>query len=253
VAAFASASFGRLLLVQLVFALIGAAVVVWFVHRSWFPVIGRAIAELPAEAHIRGQRLAWDGDEPRPLAANKFLSIAVDLKHEGKARSPAHVQVELGEQDLKVMSLLGFIQTRYPRDYRIDLTPSDAGPWWGAWTPPVLAMTAGAVIVSLMLFWTVLATVYFIPLWLYSFFGNRELSLGGSWRLAGAALMPGGLILCGGIFLYAFGALDLPLLAVVAALHFLGGWVYAWSAVWALPEVKEESAAGANPFSRVQQ
>src|SRR5215472_2590095 len=249
VAAFASASFGRLLLVQLVFAAIGAAIVVWFVHRSWFPMVGRAISELPAEAQIRGQRLTWNADEPRSLAENRFLSIAVDLKHEGKARTPSHVQVELGEADLKVMSLLGYLQTPYPRDYRIDLTPSDAGPWWGAWAPPILAMAAGAVIVALMFCWTALATLYFIPLWLYAFFGNRELSLAGSWRLAGAALMPGAMILCGGIILYALGALDLPLLAVVMALHFLGGWIYAWVAVWELPQAKEAAAVGVNPFS----
>ncbi len=249
VAAFASASFGRLFLVQLVFAVIAAAIMVWFVQRAWFPVINRAIAKLPADAHIRGQRLTWNAEEPRSLAENRFLSLAVDMKHEGKARSPSHFQVELGERDVKVMSLLGYAQTGYPRGYRIDLTPGDAGPWWGAWTPPILAMTAGATIAALMVSWAALATVYFIPLWLYAFFGNRELSLAGSWRLAGAALMPGALILCGGIVLYALGWLDLPLLAVVMALHLLGSWIYAWVAVWELPEAKEAGAvAGMNPF-----
>ena len=164
---------------------------------------------------------------------------------------PSHIQVELGEKDVKVMSLLGYLQTTYSPNYRIDLTAADAGPWWGAWVPPILAMTAGATIAGLMVFWAALATVYFLPLWLYAFFANRQLSLGGTWRLAGAALMPGALILCGAIVLYAFGALDLPLLAVAMALHLLTGWIYAWVAVWELPQVKEDATAPAlNPFAR---
>ena len=63
--------------------------------------------------------------------------------------------------------------------------------------------------------------------------------------------MPGALILCGAIVLYAFGALDLPLLAVTVALHLLGGWIYAWVAVWELPQVKEGAAAPVmNPFAK---
>jgi hypothetical protein len=249
VAAFASASFSRLFLVQLVFAVLSAAVVVWFVHRAWFPVISRAISELPVDAHIRAQRLTWNGDEPRTIAESRFLSIGVDLEHEGKARTPSHIQVELGERDVKLMSLLGYTVATYPANYRIDLTPGDAGPWWGAWTPPIMAMTAGATMAALFVSWSALATIYFLPLWLYAFFANRDLSLAGSWRLGGAALMPGALILCAGIVLYALGALDLPLLAVVMGLHFLGGWIYAWVAVWELPHPKEETASGVNPFA----
>ena len=164
---------------------------------------------------------------------------------------PSHVQVELGEQDVKVMSLLGYLQTSYSPNYRIDLTPADAGPWWGAWAPPILAIAAGATVASLMVCWAALATVYFLPLWLYAFFANRQLSPAGSWRLAGAALMPGALVLCGAILLYALGALDLPLLAVAMALHLLVGWVYSWVAVWELSPVNPEPTAHAiNPFAK---
>ena len=40
VARFAAASLWRLLMVELVFALMVAATVVWFVQQAWVPVIG---------------------------------------------------------------------------------------------------------------------------------------------------------------------------------------------------------------------
>ena len=65
VAAFASATLGRLLLVQFIVALLAAGTVVWFLHRAWFPMIGEAIRQLPPQGEIRSGRLDWPGSFAR--------------------------------------------------------------------------------------------------------------------------------------------------------------------------------------------
>ena len=67
VAAFASATLGRLLLVQFIVALLAAGTVVWFLQRAWFPTIGEAIRQLPPQGEIRSGRLDWPG--PSPVAS----------------------------------------------------------------------------------------------------------------------------------------------------------------------------------------
>src|SRR2546422_10203836 len=81
VAAFARASWPRLLLVQLVFALFAAAATVWFLTENWFPVLARAIDAMPAQGEIRRGALDWREDSPTNLADNVFLALAVDLDH----------------------------------------------------------------------------------------------------------------------------------------------------------------------------
>jgi hypothetical protein len=247
IAAFASATFGRVLVVQFVFALLAASMVVWFLNRDWFPIVTQAIKQMPADGEIRSGRLTWMGDSPVSLADNRFFAIAVDLKHEGQARSPAHVAVELGERDYKIFSLLGYIEGRYPSGWWIGLNRTEATPWWGAWAPPILGVVAILVIISLLLSWSLLATVYAGPAWLGGFFANRDLTLGASWRLAGAALMPGCVFLTGAIFIYGLGLLDLIRLGVAVAVHLVIGWVYVWLSIRKLP-LHPDVATAKNPF-----
>ncbi len=222
--------------------------VVWFLSQHWFPVVTTAIKQLPPEGEIRSGWLVWKGDSPVSLAENRFLALAVDLKHEGQARSPAHLAVEFGERDFKIFSLLGFLEGRYPGNWRIGLNQTEATPWWGAWAPPILGIVALLVILSLLLCWTILATIYAGPAWLIGFFTNRDLSLGGSWRLAGASLMPGCVLMIGAIFVYGLGFLDLIRLGVAVAAHFILGWAYIGLSVRALPLHREATAARENPF-----
>lgn len=233
---------------QLLFAAVAAATVLWFLESAWFPTITEAIRQLPAAGEIRSGKLDWRGESPQRLAEGHFLAFAVDLKHEGHARSPAHLEVEFGENDFKIFSLLGFFQHAYPAGWIIGFNRGDVEPAWGAWRPPILAIAAGLVISGLMLSWAVLGTVYCLAIWLFGFFSNRDLSLAGSWRLAGAALMPGALFLTGAIFLYGLGALDLIRLTVVAGLHLVIGWFYLFAGASCLPRHPEVPAAKANPF-----
>jgi len=249
VAAFAGATLGRLLLVQFFFALLAAASVVWFLHMAWFPIIQQAIRQLPAQGSIHTGKLDWRGNSPLRLAEDRFLAIAVDLKHEGEARSPAHIQIELGESDFQIIYLLGSVSRAYPLKWNIAVNRAELEPWWGAWAPELLALVAGLLLAGLMLSWALLATIYWVPVWLIGFFGNRALSLPGSWRLAGAALMPGALFLIVVILLYGLGILDPVHLLVAVALHLAIGWIYLFISALSLPLHPAAAALKKNPFA----
>jgi hypothetical protein len=248
VAAFADASLRRLVLVQLIVALVAAGSVVWFLHQAWFPTIGEAIRQLPPQGVLRSGRLDWQGPTPSRLAEGRFLALVVDLDHSGEARSPAPVQVEFGRSNCEVFSLFGCMQGAYPPGWAVAFNRTELGPWWGAWAPATLAIVAVLVVGGLMLSWAGLATVYFLPAWLVGFFANRTLSLCGSWRLAGAALMPGALLLSAATVLYGWGALDLVLLATAAAAHLVVGWIYLIVSPLCLPRCRAEEAKE-NPFA----
>ena len=249
VAAFGHASCGRLLAVQMIFALFAAAILVWFLSTAWFPTIAQAITQLPATGEIRGGKLRWDGASPTDLAEGRFLAFTVDLQHEGKARSPAHIQVEFGRSDYQVFSLLGFVQGSYPPDRVMPFNREYLVPWWGAWKPALLGMAALGGVVSLMIIWAVLATAYALPVWIAGFFANRDLSLRGSWCLAGAALMPGALLMSAAVFLYGVGAFGLVELAMLAAVHLAIGWLYLALSVRRLPPVTAAAGVKENPFN----
>jgi hypothetical protein len=253
IAAFAGSTFGRVLVAQFVFALLAASMVIWFLTRDWCPIITESIKQMPEKGEIRFGRLTWNGDSPVSLAENSFLAVVVDLKHEGHARSPAHVALELGERDVRISSLLGYIDKQYPTGWWLGFNRTEATPWWGAWVPPILTIVAVLIIVSLLLCWSILATLYAGPAWLAGFFANRDLSLGGSWRLSGAALMPGCVLLTAAIFVYGLGFLDLVRLGVAVAAHLVVGWLYIWLSIRKLPFHPDAAAAKGNPFTPATQ
>lgn len=250
VATFSRASTAQLLFVQFLFASCVAALVAWFVHSAWFPVVTSGIERLPDAGETRGGRLDWRGTSPQILAENRFLALAVDLTHSGGARSPAHLQIELGQSNVKIYSLLGFTQLGYLHGWRVACNRVELTPWWGAWAPPLLALLSAAVLLGLMLSWGALASVYFLPAWLVGFFVNRDLSLGGSWRLCAAGLMPGALVMSVAILLYRVGMVELIGLGVAAAVHLVIGWCYIVPAVLSLPPHPAAEQTKGNPFQK---
>ena len=251
VAAFASAGWGRLLLVQLVFAMLAAAAVTVFVSRAWCPMISEAICQLPSSGAIRLGSLNWPGPSPQRLAEGHFLALTVDLSHQGEARSPAHLQVEFGQNDCHLLSLFGACPLPYPQGWTMAFNRPEVEPWWGAWQPVLLGLTALGILTGLLLVWQLLATLYLVPVWLLTFFANRDLSLRASWRLAGAALMPGALFMTGSIVAYSLGLLELPRLLLAGALHLLIGWLYLVLSPLSLPLASEMRSGRRNPFLSV--
>jgi hypothetical protein len=247
VGAFAHATFGRVFVVEVVVACVTAGMVAWLLSTAWFPVIASAIEHLPAEAQISSGQLLWPDGSPGLLAENRFLALAVDLRHTAQARSLAHVQVELGSTDIRFYSLLGCLPVPYPQGYFVALNYPEVKPWWGARAPAFLALAALGTAATLMLIWGVLACVYTLPAWLVGLYANRQLTLCGSWRVAAAAQLPGALVMSAALVWYGLGHLDVVRLLAAFALHFTIGWVYLVLGALAVPKLPTPSLR-TNPF-----
>ncbi|MDB6125370.1 MAG: hypothetical protein JWQ71_4363 [Pedosphaera sp.] len=248
VATFARATLGRLWLVQLLVAILAGASVVWFLHHAWFPVVREAIQQLPAEGEIRNQQLQSPAGLPMQLAENRFLGIAIDLEHGGQISRESQLQVEFGLEDVRIFGLLGYTAIKYKPGWKVAFNRKDLEPWWGAWEPAILVGAGLATIVGLLVSWTLLATLYFVPVRVVGFFQNRDLKLWQSWKLAGAALMPGALFLTFAIVGYSLSWVDLIRLSVLFGIHFLVGLVYLWISPMFLPRIAVVSATRPNPF-----
>ncbi len=245
VARFAGASLGRLFAVQLVFALLAAASVTWCVRATWFPVVQEAVEKLPEQGQVSMRRLHWTGDSPQVLAEGRCLSLGVDLDHSGDARSGADVHVELGSASVQVFSLLGFVDLPYPRGAAFALNRPALVPWWGAWSPVILAGVFAGTLVALLLSWALLAVFYCVPAWAVGWLVNRALNLRGAWRLCGAAQMPAALCLTAAVVCYGLGLFDPVRVLAVFGLHFLVSWIYVVVSPLTLHGV---TTAAANPF-----
>lgn len=248
VAAFARSRLSSLLAVQAVVALAAAFLVVWVLDHGFAPTITQAIEQLPASGRISEGNLTLTDSNPRMLAWGNFLAIDLDLHHSGEVRSPAQFQFEFGGDSLLIISLFGELELDYPPGQSFYFNRVDLEPKWAAWKPDLLGMAGVGVFLALMLTWTLLATLYMWPVWLAGFFANRDLSLIQSWKLAGATLMPGAMIMGLSIWFYGEGVFDLIRLFFGFAMHLLVGWIYVLISPVFLPGAKSELAE--NPFAR---
>ena len=246
VAAVARASFERLFIVQAIFAVMAAAAVVWFLHDGIFPTVDTAINALPATGEIRHGQLDWHGDSPTLLAEGNVLAFMVDLEHGGSIRSPADFQFEFGRDSLRTLTLFGEAEFPYPDGWIFPANLHAARPAWGAWSPEILGLAALGTFFGLLLVWTLLATLYFLPVWLICFFANRDLNFRQSWKLAAAALLPGALLLSLAIVLYDLAAFDLIQLCFAFGMHLIIGWIYLFVSPMFLNRVVP--AEKGNPF-----
>jgi len=248
VATFARASYGRLWVVQFIVALLVAASVVWVLNGGVFPTVREAIRQLPNAGDIRNAKLDWRGTSPVMLAEGSIVAFTVDLDHSGDVRSPAHFQVEFGKEEVTVHSLFGYLERRYPTGWLMAFNRPELEPKWGAWEVPILGIVMLVTLVWLFFAWSVLATLYAVPVWLIAFFANRDLKFAECWRLAGAALMPAALVMVVSISLYGLGALDLVALAFVGGGHVVVGWIYLFVSPAFLPPAGDASGIK-NPFA----
>ena len=248
VAAFAHATTGRLWLVQFIFALLSATAVGWFMENNLFPTISRAITQLPETGEVRTQKLDWRGVSPAMLADSGLLALTVDLEHSGEVRPVADVQVEFGKTDFRVRSLFGVMEGSYPAGWVIAFNSTELKPKWGAWRPAFLAGAVGGTVVWLIMTWSLLALLYAPVIRLAGEFADRDLNLGGSWRLAGAALMPGAVIMVASIFAYGIGLMDLVSLLFAFGVHLAAGWVYVFLSLLFVPGLTGVGKKS-NPFA----
>ena len=248
-AAFSRASLSHLLFVQFLFAALAAAAVIWFLLVAWFPVVRESIRQLPAEGEISRAQFTWRGDTPVRLGGNRLLSFSINLWHKREASREAQLAVEFGRNEIRFHSLLGYTDYPYPDKYLIEVDQSKLEPWWGAWQPWLLVITAVATVAGLFISWAALATGYFIPVWMIAFYSNRNLDMSGAWKLASAALMPGALFLTLTIVAYGFGLFDLVQLGLGFVFHFLIGWIYCAVSPALLPRDPNVPKQKSNPFA----
>ena len=237
VAAFANATFGRLLLVQFIVALLATVSVIWFLEDSCFPTIRAAIRNLPATGEIRSGKLNWKDNRSQSLAEGKFLALDIDLDHGGLIHSTADVQIEFGRETVRVFSFLGYTDFSYLPDRTGPFNRIELEPLWGAWAVEILFLAAVATMISLLLSWWILATIYFLPVRVLGFFANRDLKLSASWKLSGAALMPGALLMAAAVFFYDFGALTLVQFSFAFGAHLVLGWIYLFVSLLFVPRI----------------
>lgn len=250
VAAFARARWTRLLLVQAVVAAVVAVAVLLVLGRGWFPVVTDAVRALTDFGSVRGGRLAWPKSEAVVLAENRWLGLALDLEETGEAGQVADLQVEFTRERIKLVSLLGYTSVPYPPGVEIALSRQVLDPWWNAWRPAFLFAGGLGTMAWLFVSWSLLATLYAVPVRVLAWLAGRVASPGKCWRLAAAALLPGALWMGGAILLYAAEQLSLAGLGLAFGVHFVIGWVYVVGAPFCLPRKDDEApAAGANPFT----
>lgn len=252
VASFAQAPVSRLTFIQALVACSAVGCVLCFFSMAWEPVIREAVSQLPEQGSIRRGQLDWKGSDPQRLAGNSFLSIIVELDSIGSlGSSAADLQVELGRREIRLRSLLGVIAVPYPTGWIISANRQELEPWWGAWWLLVFSGLGGSVFVSLFVIWWLLATIYSWPVRLIAFYVDREITFGGSWRLACAALMPGALLMNASILFYALQRFNLVQLIFTTLLHVVIGWVFVVVAPFRLPRIHSgnRKTRSRNPFS----
>jgi len=250
VARFARASFGRLLLVQFMVALFVALSATWIALTGWFPVIENALAELPDAGKIRQGQLHWTNASPARLAEGSFLAIRVDLDGDTRISQSADVQIELGRTALRTKFLLGHIDIPYPRGWVISLNRADALPWWGAWRPFLLIGIAGFVVVGLLTGWFLQSLIYSPAIRLIAFYSDRSANGFACVRLAGAAVLPGAVMMSGAMLLYSFHRLTLVGLLFAWLLHLVMGGIYAGVSTLCLTRLSVAPRRRSNPFGQ---
>jgi hypothetical protein len=227
VGAFAGARLGRLLAAELAAAIVVAASAVWFLHRAYCPIILQAIQKMPETARVAHGTL--QGVPDTTVAESKFLAIAATPRSASEIGQDADLQIELRQNDFCAGSIFWpdwGLDFQYARGTVISLARSNLEPWWSAWQPVLLTGAGAAIVLSVLLLWAVLATIYMAPAKFIAWFADRYLPWSGAWRLASAALLPGAIVLAGAMILYGWSVIDLVGLSFLVALHIVIGWIY---------------------------
>ncbi|MGO8767018.1 MAG: hypothetical protein ACLQSR_18020 [Limisphaerales bacterium] len=248
VAAFARIRIGWLFFAQVIIALVAAISLTLFLDENCYSIIRQAIQNMPDTGKISLGRLEWDGDSPEMLAEGRLLALDVDLDHSDAIHSTADVQVEFGSRSVRVYSMLpGYSEFFYTAYWPTPFNRTDLEPEWDAWAVDILFITAAAAFAAVMLSWAVLATLYFLPVWIAGYLANRKLGFLSSWKLSAAAVLPGAMLMIAGIWLYDFGLLRLVSFTFIFAAHFVLGWIYLAASLFFVRGIPP-AMPGGNPF-----
>jgi hypothetical protein len=263
VAAFAIAGNNRLIIVQSAIALLVAAACGWFVMSQWYPVVEESIRSVPAATSIVRGELVMPRAEPVRIGANNALEILIDPKETRALGGTADIVASLTATRLKMCGVLGCVELPYSKRHVITLSRDEMEPWWGAWQKPILALIVAGVFIHLMVAWWIVGLAAAPIVKLIGFYADRKVSFGGSWRVANASLLPGAVLVAGGILLHGVRALDVAQLALVYAVQVVCGIIFLLTSPSFLPHLpgkprgnpfetgeKDAKPAKANPFDK---
>lgn len=237
---------GWLLTIQAVIAAVVAVILLWFFNANYSPAILEAIQNIPDKAALRNGRLT--GASSKILSDKKFLSVVIDLEKTGRLGEIADMKVELRPDYFQVCSLFGCALFDYPKE-NISIGRSTAEPWWGARRPVIFGIIGVTTFVSIWLVWLILASFYAVVPKLIAVYAERELSLGGSWKLCCVAQLFAALLMCLAIIFYGLQIFDLIQFLFFFAAHFVVAWAYVCAAIFFLPPRSAKIPATKNPFA----
>lgn len=249
VAAFAFATLTRLVIVQTVLAVLVVLALIWFLRVAWFPVLTAAAQQLPATASIRHAALNYPGESPRRLAGNAHLAIDVDQESSRPAATSSDLEIVFETNRVALCGALGCRWLPYPGGFVITLDRAAVEPAWGAWQRPIILAVGLAVGLAVFISWWALSLLYLPFVKIVIFFADRHATWRGAWRMSAAGLLPGALLVAGGLFLYGFGAIDLFRFGLLYVLHLAAGLVFVFTSPFFLPRIFRGKPKG-NPFSK---
>lgn len=245
VARFAYARLGRVLLVQFLAALICAGAIIAFAAAAWAPAVTEAIDQLPETIHVNnGQLIDMNSIV---LADGRALSILIDT--DGIAtEGTGDIRVKFRKTDWAICSLVGCIEGFYPPE-PIESGRSLAIPWWGAWKQAIIVGIGLLGGLCLFLTWSLMACIYMWIARLLAYFGDRDLTFQGAWKMCIAAQLPGAFFMAAALVLYGVGAVELLRLAALFAIHFTITWVYLAVSPYKLERLGNGASLKDNPFA----
>ena len=229
-------------------ALLAAGVFLGILHHAALPVLRQAIDQLPDQGSIVNRLLVSPLTNTTVLAQSSMLAIAVDSPGRGHAGLRSDFRVWFRARELAVCSVFGCTAFRYSQNSTMAFNRKEILPALDAWIPVADAALALVFVGGLFVAWTLLASLFFpIPM-LVARYSDRALPLRSSWKLSGAALMPGALLATAGLAVYGAGWISLTAWLVVAVLHLMVGWLYLVLAPLSLPR-RETLEKALNPFT----
>jgi len=245
VASFAQTGWGRLFAWQLIVAITLSGSVLLVLAQHWAPVMDQAIREhMPTETGLKDGRLIWPNDEPKVLAQNSYLCLAVDYEGTGNHGQMADAQIELRRDNWVCRSILGYSKFQYSKQ-NLTLKRKQFVPWWGSRRPFLLL---GSAVVTGFLFWLGWLGLGLIGIWpakIIAYYTDRESGFVKLWKMSSATLLPTGVLMAMGFLCYSIQLLPMAGLLILFPLHLFLGGAYLFFSTFLLPKIVLDPA---NPF-----
>lgn len=220
---------------------------------TWEAALDEASRALPpAAGAIADGRLAWSNAAPvLTLHGGPFLGVAVCPADPTARGRTADVQLVLHAGGFAFGSLFGTLSLPYPPALRLPLDAVTTPGTWAGWRGPARNAVTLAAAVVLPAAWLGLTALYTPPLWLWCRVLGRPATFRACARMAGAALVPGALLMTGAVALYALGGLQLEGLLLAQPAHLVPGWILCLLAPRHRPPPPAAAAPdhGPNPFA----